>query len=134
MIEKLTGQRKFQFPMKKIVGHIYTLFVVMLLWVIFRADSVSMAVSYIRTMFGGNSVENAYAIGVTGLYFRNMIGYGLIAVIGCAPWNKLIERIKSKMSMYRFDMINTVWILAVFVIACCMTLDGDYNPFVYFNF
>lgn len=134
MAEKLVGSKLPDFPLKKCIGHLYTMLSVTILWVVFKAHSVSTAIGYISIMFGRTSADSAYAIGVTKLYFNNVIGFGIIAIIGCAPWKNVIEELKCRVSMRFFGIMRTVWILAIFVIACSMALDGDYNPFVYFNF
>ena len=93
-VEKLVMNRKSSDNSKllsilgRILGNVYTLMVVVLLWVIFRSNSVTDAMQYMVTMFSAGA-SGAYAVGV---------------------------------------------IVAVFVIACCMTIDGSYNPFIYFNF
>lgn len=134
VIEKIFKAWIPNFPLKKVIGHLYTMFFVVLLWVVFKADNMSVAIDYIGIMFGKNASNSIYANGVTWLYFRNMIGFGLIAVIGCAPWKIVVDKMKSKIAGCNFSIVRTVGILAIFIIACCMTLDGDYNPFVYFNF
>ena len=139
-VEKLVMNRKSSDNSKrlsilgKILGHMYTLMAVVLLWVIFRADSVTDAIQYMATMFGAGA-SGAYAVGVTNLYLKNCIGYMIIAVVGCIPWaNILGGRIEEKVNPAVCKIVSGIWIVAVFVIACCMTIDGSYNPFIYFNF
>lgn len=119
---------------ENLFSHIYTMFIVILLWVLFRADSVSQALQFMKCMFtkGASSV---YAIGVTGLYFRNFIGYGIVAVIGCTPWVHKIKRILDKCFKQRtIQVLSEIYIVFVFILACCVTIDSNYNPFIYFNF
>ena len=134
MVEKLVSYKIPDFLLKKAIGHIYTMLAVLLLWVVFRADSVSDAGRYIGIMFGGASAGSAYALGVTGLYIRNFIGFAIIGIIGSMPLKRICAGLESKLNRKCFAVIRCAWVLAVFFIACCMTLDGDYNPFVYFNF
>ena len=77
--------------------------------------------------------EGSYAVGVTGLYFRNSIGYFALAFIGCMPWVQWIKN-KAPISDRAKNIMGQVCIVAVFVIACCVTVDSNYNPFIYFNF
>ena len=114
------------------VGHIYTLMVVLLLWILFRADSVSDAARYIKIMFTGGATS-VYAIGVTKLYIKNYIGYIAIAIIGCFPWMKILGE-KVLVNKKIRNIIIQVFMIIVFILACCATIDSNYNPFIYFNF
>lgn len=116
--------------------HIYTMLVVVLLWVIFRASSVMQAFEYITCMFVETKCRDyAYAIGVTQLYLKNYAIYGIIAVIGCMPVYRMINvRLKNRLSQNRFELLKQVYILLIFILACCKTIDSNYNPFIYFNF
>lgn len=118
------------------LAHFYTMIVVIFLWVIFRADSIGQAANYIMHMLGrGKVVDSLFARGVTGLYFRNFIGYGVLAVLGCMPWYiKVKEYMNRRLKPNQASAISQVWIILVFVLACCVTIDSDYNPFIYFNF
>lgn len=118
------------------LAHFYTMIVVIFLWVIFRADSIGQAANYIMHMLGrGKVVDSLFARGVTELYFRNFIGYGVLAVLGCMPWYiKVKEYINCRLKPNQASAISQVWIILVFVLACCVTIDSDYNPFIYFNF
>lgn len=106
--------------------------VVLLLWILFRADSVSDAARYIKIMFTGGATS-VYAIGVTKLYIKNYIGYIAIAIIGCFPWMKILGE-KVLVNKKIRNIIIQVFMIIVFILACCVTIDSNYNPFIYFNF
>lgn len=142
MIEKLLQNRegmskKENRYMQKFCGilkHIYTMLIVILLWVIFRADSLMQAWEYISCMFGKTS-DSVYAIGVTKLYFRNFIGYGMIAIVGCTPWMiKIKQQMKKAIDEKHQNRLDDIWTILIFVLACCIAVDSNYNPFIYFNF
>lgn len=88
-------EKRWVYIFETLLGHIYTMFIVILLWVLFRADSVSQALQYMKCMFT-KSASSVFAIGVTRLYFSNFIGYGIVAVIGCTPWVYKIKVILDK--------------------------------------
>jgi D-alanyl-lipoteichoic acid acyltransferase DltB (MBOAT superfamily) len=115
-----------------VIGHVYTMLAVMLLWVLFRADSVSDAVSYYACMFG-RSATTAYALGVTKLYWKNAVGCLLIALIGCVPVCTWIMK-KLPLSDRVKEMLRQIAIIIIFVLGVCVTVDSSYNPFIYFNF
>ncbi len=135
MFEKtcLRGQRRTT-VFGKIVGHLYTLFAITMLWVIFRADNIKDAWDYIIIMLGGRQATGAYALGVTKLYIKNSIGYGALAVIACIPWKNLWDKVSKNRKNTKWNVVWEICSVLIFIIAVCMTIDGDYNPFVYFNF
>lgn len=118
--------------MPTVFGHIYTMLIVIFLWVMFKAPSVSEALKFYSCMFTNNTTS-AYAIGVTGLYFKNFVGILLLAVVGCTPVIQkvgiLLER-KGRAG----SIIKQFYIVGVFILSVCVTIDSDYNPFIYFNF
>ena len=117
-----------------ILKHFYTMVVVVVLWVVFRSDSIGQAVNYIIHMVRNMEVaDTSFATGVTELYFRNFIGYGTLAIIGCTPWYTRLKEYINKQTN-KASAICQIWIVLVFVLACCVTIDSDYNPFIYFNF
>lgn len=114
------------------IGYVYTILIVVLLWVMFKSASVSEALKYYLCMFT-NSAESAYAFGVTKLYFRNFLGILLLAIIGCTPAIQKTGMILTKRGRIG-DIIKQLFIVVVFLLSVCITIDSDYNPFIYFNF
>lgn len=112
--------------------HVYTLLMVIFLWVLFRADSLRDAGLYMLHMLG-NGTDTGYAVGVTKLYLKNGIGYFIIAMIGCIPWTAVLKR-RINLSERSWNRISQLCVILIFAIACCVTIDSNYNPFIYFNF
>lgn len=127
-------ERKYMGYVKNIMSHIYTLLIVVLLWVIFRADTVDQALTYIHCMF--IPAENSlYADAYFYMYFKNFLGYGIVAIIGSTPWMITVKIILGKIISTSFEKrICDICTLAIFILACCVTVDSNYNPFIYFNF
>lgn len=114
--------------------HIYTMLVVILLWVIFRSDTVTQALHYISCMFGKTS-QTVYSNGVTQLYLKSFVGYAAMAVIGCTPWMTKIQSQMSKVINEKYQSrLAAIWTVVIFMLACCIAVDSNYNPFIYFNF
>ena len=75
--------------------------VVVVLWVVFRSDSIGQAVNYIIHMVRNMEVaDTSFATGVTELYFRNFIGYGTFAIIGCTPWYTRLKEYINKQTKH----------------------------------
>ncbi|MBE7064476.1 MAG: MBOAT family protein [Ruminococcaceae bacterium] len=128
--EKLTGfdkkNGKFITPFK----WIYTMFFVIIGWVIFRADSLGSAVLYMKSMFGiGN---NYLSDGLfTGYFMQNLLLI-IIGTVLCTPiFNILNERFKNNVV---FDIARVLFVIGLFVLSVSSLVSSSYNPFIYFNF
>ena len=129
VIEKLTGWEK-KYPDKMIVlRRIYTLFFVLMGWVLFRADSITDAWSYICTMFGNGTLINDSTI----YYAMNYFVYFLIAILVSTPIFKNLS-LKVKGTNPVAYVVSSVGLLALLVVSVSYIVKGAYNPFIYFNF
>lgn len=127
-IEKLTGfykNDKF-----KILKHIYTLFFVVLGWVLFRADNLDQAWSYFGSLFGTTGV----LVDDSALFMlkENLI-YFIAAILISTPvckmlYNKIL--VKHKLALAAVAVV----LMLFFLISVTYIIKGAYNPFIYFNF
>ena len=123
-----------------VLGHIYTIFMVTLSFVIFRAESVGEAFAFIGKMFTGFSAVtySSIAFRVLNPWFLVML---IAAVIFCAPLAPLTDRIrglKDKENLSRAEKVVQIACFAVSIVLlvwCLLRLStGAYNPFIYFRF
>ncbi len=117
-------------PFMKNIGkhwydHIYALFFVNLLWIPFRANSLSTAGKYISGMFGANG------LGVIEEKALAFIPFVLVASIILFPWNKLFDKFSSKLW---FKIIKGIVVLALFGLAMSAVVNSSYSPYIYGNF
>lgn len=126
-IEKLTGLNK----KSNWFGHIYTLFFVMLGWVLFRADNVTDAFNYIGVMFG---------VGSSGLYDSTFLMYisnfKIYIIVGILASFPILKKIKTCkwVNLKIYHVISTVCLMTLFIVSLSFMIKGSYNPFIYFNF
>ena len=117
-------------------GHVYTIFFVVLAFVLFRADNIAMGLVYIRRMFTGFSTAAAsgfpQALGMLSPYFLLTFTVGIIisAPVSC--------RIKAFIQNGRlagiYAPLAAVGSLLLFGL-CILALSTEtYNPFIYFRF
>ena len=109
-----------------VLGRPYTLLSVLVLWVLFRAESLSHAGRYLAAMFAGNWTD----CGDFLYYFGNLKVYLAAAVLCCLPLEGLWRRIPEA---------PRAWLEAggqVFLLLLTLTyvVSSTYNPFIYFNF
>lgn len=129
-IEKLTGLPKRQGKFLNVVKWLYTMFFVILGWVIFRADNIGDAVKYIGYMFGINNCGTSLEPFKAMLYQSTSII--LISTVCSTPVFKLIGK-KIKENIFT-DIIYACFIAAIFVLSVSSLVSSQYNPFIYFNF
>ncbi|MGN0481560.1 MAG: MBOAT family O-acyltransferase [Lachnospiraceae bacterium] len=113
--------------LKNIFGHIYTLLAVLIGFVIFRADSLGQAFSYIGTMFSftGTAVGTMEALSLLNPLFIITL---ILAVVFAMPVTKIVKN--KKLKFYGGLAVSLIlYLLCILEIAA-----GSYNPFIYFRF
>ena len=113
---------------------IYTIILVIIGFVIFRADTMGYAVTYIGKMFAFVRTDSAYITMMSMLtpVFLLTLGIAVIASTPIVPWirNKTAGTALSK----GLNTATYVVVLGLFFL-CVMTLAANsYNPFIYFRF
>ena len=132
VLEKFTGLNKMEKykPFRWIITMVI---------VIFRADTIHDALLYIKAMFGFNS--NGEMLILSELYLNNPAFYILmiVGIIGSTPLIKkyFIKNIDafnpvnvSEKVLYLQNIIIIVFFAAVYI----MLANNTYNPFIYFRF
>lgn len=112
-----------------IVGHIYSLFVVICGWVLFQLNTLTEVGNYYKAMFGfgsGGTVSTA-----DGYHAASFAVMFLIAIIASTP---LLKNLFSKLSPKAKNFITPVLVLLALVICTAYLVDATYNPFLYFRF
>lgn len=110
-------------------GHVYTMAVVVMLWVLFRAENLTQAVCYLKNMFGigaSSFVDSGF------LYqFGNFAILLLISAIFSMPVIKYLEKtVHPKI----WEAVMTFGLVCCTVSAISYVYMGSYNPFLYFMF
>lgn len=112
------------------IGHIYTLFFVVLGWVIFNSTSITSAFTYIGVMFGKSSI--GIIDGMSRLYIHDYFIYFILAIFFSIP---LFGKVKEKIRGTKIEMILEVLIIVLIIFVSTLCIVGNsYNPFIYFNF
>jgi alginate O-acetyltransferase complex protein AlgI len=120
-----------------VVGHVYTLSVVVIGWVLFRAPDLTYAIGYLQSMFGLTAGTDYSPI----IYFNNYVLIVLVVgVLFATPLRtylhdaslKLIGNRKIPSILYQqFGGVVAIMLL----LFCFVELaQNSYNPFIYFRF
>ena len=117
-----------------VLNRIYTLFFIIISFVIFDAVNMSEAFVYIKAMVGwGNvplvSTEFVY-------YLKEYAVILVLSVVGATP---LVKRIAAKLTETKgvnvvVSVIEPIILVVLLVLVTAYLVDGSFNPFLYFRF
>ena len=120
-------------PIKKLpkaIGFVYTLLIVTVLFVIFRADSINEAGFMIIQMFTGFHFEEASLSLALSMFSPINITTFLVAIIAAFK----LGRILFEKTIKKYVFVQCIFAL-ILLLLCVLTLSGGgYNPFIYFRF
>jgi alginate O-acetyltransferase complex protein AlgI len=117
--------------------HAYTMLVVMIGWVFFRADTLPGAVAFLRAMAGlSHAAPTIYTL---RWYLTPELWLTLTAgVIGSTPWVVALARRLTRAEPAPFDwpvsLVSTTALAALLVASIVSIAARTYNPFIYFRF
>ncbi|MCR4923794.1 MAG: MBOAT family protein [Lachnospiraceae bacterium] len=106
----------------KLLAHIYTLFLVVISWVIFAITDPAKLLCFLKSMFifkGGEDI----------IYYAG--NYGLIIIIAMVASSGLLSRIFGKI---KNKAVSGLICMGLLLISVAYLADAAYNPFLYFRF
>lgn len=118
-----------------VIYQIFTLLMVMLGWVLFRATTLEGAVTYIKSMFGfaGNALIDDTSI----FYLKD---YAVIMLAGLVCSTPIIRNVKNKISELSHkaemsvNLVSYIVQFVLFIVGVSYLVMNAHNPFIYFNF
>ncbi|WP_312649542.1 MBOAT family O-acyltransferase [Aminipila sp.] len=128
-VEKAVGLDKMQ--THTMLRHIYTMLLVMFGWVLFRAENISDALIYLKTMFipGDSGFLDAEAIVCTKEY----IVFLFFGILFARPFAKKLAKTKLAKTKVA-QILYVIALMGLFLVSISYLVKGAYNPFIYFNF
>ncbi|MFV0465970.1 MAG: MBOAT family O-acyltransferase [Lachnospiraceae bacterium] len=113
----------------RFISHFYALFVVIIGWVFFRADNISIALNYIKNMLVfniGNLQERTVVLGLNNIFFFSLI----LGLLLCTPVKNLFRNVK----IIQNETLRRIFYLALWCTSVIYMVGLSYNPFIYFKF
>lgn len=108
----------------------YTLIVVIVGWVIFRSDNLSVAIEYLKIMFRFNPV-----VAVDDIALNFISKYYIIwicGIVGCTPFFNSVKKHLSKCTLG--SILLYLYYMFVFLLSLIYCINSSYTPFIYFAF
>lgn len=118
----------------KVFSHIYTLFFVILGFVIFNGADLGQAFSDIGGLFGAGGIP---FVSKEALYYLKSFGIILLmGAVGASPLARnLIVCISNKRVGEKIiNMAEPIVLAVLFLVITAYLVDGSFNPFLYFRF
>lgn len=135
VIERI-GFGKVLERLPKSLQYLYTILVVVIGWVFFRADSLESALDVLSKMFfiKGSTPDIVYVADVF-LTRKNLL-VGICAIALCFPiFPRIRQKITTISNQYSIVLVG-YYVLVLALLFCVITMLslGTYNPFIYFRF
>lgn len=115
----------------KLFRHVYALLLIVIGWVIFASDDVSVLLPYLGSMFGANGA-------VGGMDVYTLFTKAVLIVICCVASTELPKRLflsaTGAMNEKAAFTIKSVMTIALLALSMILLIGDSYNPFLYFRF
>ena len=129
-IEKLFLLKALE-KLPKFFRHVYALLLIIIGWVIFASDDVSVLLPFLGSMFGANG-----AIGGMDVY--TLLTKAALLVICCIASTELPKRLflsaAGAMNEKAAFTLKSVLTIALLALSMILLIGDSYNPFLYFRF
>ncbi len=136
LIERVIRTHSKKTPSKAVIllTKLYTLFVVNLGWVLFRAPSLKEAGQFVLSMFGGgNTAQIGYTLG--WFLDRWTIAAFIIGILAASSLPGFLSaRMKKLIPENALKIAKYIVLLLLFFVSITQIVSGNYNPFIYFRF
>lgn len=115
----------------KLFRHVYALLLIVIGWVIFASDDVSVLLPYLGSMFGANGA-------VDGMDVYTLFTKAVLLIICCVASTELPKRLflsaTGAMNEKAAFTIKSVMTIALLALSMILLIGDSYNPFLYFRF
>ncbi|PNQ73659.1 membrane-bound O-acyltransferase family protein [Hanstruepera neustonica] len=114
------------------IQHIYTLFIVVVGWVLFRAEDFNHAMIYLKTMFV--PTEGVHASNDFISYFNYNSEVALIFILGIIFSFPIYPYLEKKLTNPMLLPFRYIFVMVLLFVCIVYIAAGSYNPFIYFRF
>jgi len=133
MFEKYIFKNKLK-ALPSFLQHLYTLFLVIVGWTLFRLENLNQLASVLQTLF----VYKETTIKTILFTYQDMlyaVPFILLAIIGSTPLIKNIyTKLQRKKQKLVYSLLPDVYLTLIFILSIIFLLGESFNPFIYFRF
>lgn len=147
ILERFSSVKKFIDWLWLPFKYLYTLLIVMIGWVFFRAESFTYALTYLKVMFNlqnPSSINHQFAMS----YLNNEVFLALLfGILGSTPIcyyiSNIYKTVLGKLTINKFFVssldflyfgLKVIFLVTAFLFSIVALASNSYNPFIYFRF
>ena len=113
------------FDRHRVIGFVYTTFIVNISFVIFNHSNLLDIKNFIVGLFNFKYLVDKDTL----FYLKNYVVFFIVCIVGITPLCKYIySRLKNK------DLVNIVLVIILLVVSTAYIIDATFMPFLYFRF
>lgn len=142
LIEKLALLRLLT-QLQDWIQHLYSIFFIVLGWVIFANESLADVGNYLAAMFGfGSGLSNSTAayLWITHIPLVMILIFASTTLPKCVVsgvWSRLVTKFPQFGERYgeqtKFG-VKSIYTILILILSMAFLVNGSYNPFLYFRF
>ncbi len=135
ILEKVFLKKMLSF-LPKLVGHVYSLLVVLVGWAVFELESLRETAGFLQAMFGMNG---AVLWDRQGMYLCRenavLLAIGIVAATPlAAKLTKMLSKSRAGYAMAVYRLGEKVIPAVLLLLSIAYVVEASYNPFLYFRF
>lgn len=127
-LKKLLDKNKL-----KILNRVYTLFVILISWVLFRISNIEDAIIYIQHMFVENQVLAQNTVYLSNLLTKSNIIIFISSILLSGMLPSLLRKFKKIKNVYEI-FFEPLILIILFLVCIMYIVNGTYNSYIYMNF
>jgi alginate O-acetyltransferase complex protein AlgI len=133
VIERITGLRNVEATSYSFIRRFFTLLLIIVGWVIFRAKSLRQAVAFLTAMFLPMHKPITLEL-VIALNGRNLFFLSLAALVIFLPRDFTMAKLLATETTPAFAAIRGGLVMVLVLYSIAFIASGSFNPFIYFQF
>ncbi len=128
-LKELLDKNKF-----KLINHIYSLLIIVVGWVFFRANGLKQAIKYLKVMFIPSNEKCYFDLDII-INNKNILIF-IIAILFSGIIQYIFNKLKNKEKIINiYQKYLEAIVISILMFICIMMLASNtYNPFIYFRF
>lgn len=131
IIERMIMKKDWYIKIPNFIKLIFTLFIIMIGWVFFRANGLKDAINYLSIMFGLKSFD-FITFNYRYLLSTKLIIWVILGVIFSTPFiNNILNKFKNNIIL---EFAQTITLGILFILSIIFIVNSTYSPFIYFQF
>jgi alginate O-acetyltransferase complex protein AlgI len=133
IVDRIQNKKERPAGLKLVLNRFWVLLLVMIGWVVFRAETLSDALTYYSILFGGNTGQVSIAI-LRHLSMQTVLALVIGSLVFLAPRNIALGPILEEADTRIAAGLRYLLALVALPLTIMLIVNGTFSPFLYFQF